>query len=186
MTSNTLIIGDLHACHAELLDLLDLAGLGSDDRIVAVGDLIDRGPEPAEVLAFFRDHPNASSVRGNHERKHLNIRDGTPLIHEDRVFGLDTGCCHGLRLTGLLLPAFRVLSVPARRDHWEEIRARYADPGELNWEPLRGGAGRAQGRGRAPGLAAPGAAGAARRGGGDAADPRAGGGGEGGGEMGQT
>jgi len=29
---------------------------------------------------------------------------------------------HGGRLTGLLLPEFKVLSVPARRAHWSDVR----------------------------------------------------------------
>src|SRR5262249_26309232 len=42
------------------------------------------------------------------------LRTGQPLIHRDRVFGIDTGCCRGSRLTGLLLPGFEVVSVLAR------------------------------------------------------------------------
>jgi len=47
---NTLIIGDIHGCHAELLDLLDRAAIGDGDLVVSVGDLVDRGPEPGEVV----------------------------------------------------------------------------------------------------------------------------------------
>src|SRR5262249_12095132 len=47
-------------------------------------------------------------------------RDGQPLVHRDRVFGIDTGCCRGGRLTGLLLPGFALLSVPARQNYWSE------------------------------------------------------------------
>ena len=43
---NTFIIGDIHGCYTELLDLLDKAGVGDDDLVVSVGDLVDRGPEP--------------------------------------------------------------------------------------------------------------------------------------------
>jgi hypothetical protein len=44
------------------------------------------------------------------------------LIWKDRVFGIDTGCCHGRALTGLLLPDFRVVSVPSRANHWQTTR----------------------------------------------------------------
>jgi serine/threonine protein phosphatase 1 len=53
-------------------------------------------------------------------------RDGQPLVYKDRVYGLDTGCCHGGRLTGLLLPQFRFVSVPARADSWHQTRQRFA------------------------------------------------------------
>jgi serine/threonine protein phosphatase 1 len=51
-----------------------------------------------------------------------------PLVIRDRIFGLDTGACHGLRLTGLLLPAMRLVSVPARADHWARVRNEWQAP----------------------------------------------------------
>ncbi len=219
-----LLIGDIHGCSTELLDLLDHAALGPDDEILAVGDIIDRGPDNQGVLDFFRHRPHASSILGNHERKHLRWsrgelepalsqritrcqlgdaypdalaylstfprcrdlpealvvhgfwepgialeeqrdsvligtlsgeahlqqrcdrpwyelydgpkplvvghrkyrKDSQPFVYKDRVFGLDTGCCHGGRLTGLLLPAFRFVSVAARADYWPQVRRQFA------------------------------------------------------------
>jgi serine/threonine protein phosphatase 1 len=218
-----LLVGDIHGCHAELLDLVDRAGLGPGDEVLAVGDIVDRGPGGREVLDFFR-RPGAASILGNHERKHLrwsrgelepalsqritrlqlgdrypdflafaatlplwrelpealvvhgfwepgvpleqqheNVlagtlsgehhlntkydrpwfelyddprplvvghrdyrRDGQPFVYKDRVFGLDTGCAHRGRLTGLLLPEFRFVSVPSRADYWSEVKAQFA------------------------------------------------------------
>lgn len=217
---NTLIIGDIHGCHAELLDLLDAAAIGDDDLVVSVGDLVDRGPEPGAVVDFFRGRAGSVVVCGNHERKHVrgvlsysqqvtqlqlgdryadhvrwmaglpyhweredvrvvhwglypgvpldevpeDVRAGTasgdarlkerfgerpwydfydddkpvvfghavvgaePLVVRDRIFGVDTGACHGLRLTGLLLPAMRLVSVPARADHWARVRHDWQAP----------------------------------------------------------
>jgi len=71
-----LVIGDIHGCYAELLALLDKAGLGEEDQIIALGDIVDRGPEPVQVVEFFRTYPNALSLAGNHERKHVRARKG--------------------------------------------------------------------------------------------------------------
>ena len=217
---NTFIIGDIHGCYTELLDLLDKAGVGDDDLVVSVGDLVDRGPEPGAVVDLFRARANSVVIMGNHERKHVrgvlsysqqvtrlqlgdryeeqvrwmvelpyhweredvrvvhwglypgvpldevpeDVRAGTasgdarlkerfgegpwydhytddvpvvfghavvgpePLVIRDRIFGIDTGACHGMRLTGLLLPAFKLVSVPARRDHWAEVRNAWQAP----------------------------------------------------------
>ena len=210
----TLVIGDIQGCYQELLDLLQQAGISEADQIIAVGDLVDRGPGSPAVLDFFRSRPNARCVMGNHEYKHIEAfenhgtatqpmiaareqfadrypdavafmktlplyvelpdanvvhafmepdiplsrqrkdvllglpageeylkqeyhwpwyetyagvkplivghRDysasGIPLIYKDRVFCIDTGCCYGRKLTGVLLPEFRVLTVPARNE----------------------------------------------------------------------
>ena len=76
---------------------------------------------------------------------HDYLRTGQPLICKDRVYGIDTGCCHGGRLTGLLLPGFRMVSVPSRRDYWTELQSQHTDlrymstPVEqLTWEAADG------------------------------------------------
>ncbi len=238
-----LIIGDIHGCHDELQELLDRAGLGAGDEIIALGDAVDRGPDSVGVLALLREHPGASSIQGNHERKHVRsfagelcpalsqqitrrqlgeaaypracafmaamprhrlldeallvhgfwepgvalddqrdtvvigtlsgqrhldrtlerpwyelydgdrplicghhdyLRSGQPLVYRDRVFGLDTSCCRGGALTGLLLPGWRIISVPARADHWSATQRRYADlrlqgdhDDSLPWDKIR-------------------------------------------------
>lgn len=72
----TIIIGDIHGCFDELVELLAVVGTTPHDRVVSVGDLIDRGPKPVEVVRFFRDRPGALALRGNHEDKHLRIATG--------------------------------------------------------------------------------------------------------------
>jgi serine/threonine protein phosphatase 1 len=181
--------------------------------------MVDRGPDSPAVIRFFLSTPNAASILGNHERKHMRAwpgdsglapsqilaRDqfspeeyaqaveymrtlphildlddailvhgfleprvsleeqdervvvgtlggqrylertysrrscelydrkkpvivghldytgtGQPLIYRDRVFGIDTGCCRGGRLTGILLPEFRILQVSSKKNYWAE------------------------------------------------------------------
>lgn len=218
-----LVIGDIHGCWAELQALLDMASLGADDAILAVGDIVDRGPETPQVLNFFRSAPNTQALMGNHELKHVRASRGEiqlslsqrisqyqladrypeevswmgslplftefpeaivvhgylepdlalaeqnpsvlcgtlggarilherydrpwyelytgsrpvivghqnytnsdrPFIYQDKVFGLDTSCVMGKTLTGLLLPSFRIISVPSRGNLWERVRREY-------------------------------------------------------------
>ena len=72
----TLIVGDIHGCWDEFEALLDKAALGADDQIISIGDMVDRGPQSPRVLRFFRDTPNARSIMGNHERKHVRAGAG--------------------------------------------------------------------------------------------------------------
>jgi hypothetical protein len=69
--ARTIFIGDIHGCWDELRSLLDKVALTDDDVVVSVGDLVDRGPDPASVIDFFRRRPGAVVVCGNHERKHV-------------------------------------------------------------------------------------------------------------------
>lgn len=78
-----LIIGDIHGCAQSLAALLDKAGLGDDDEMISIGDMVDRGPDSAGVLRFFRDHPRARAIMGNHERKHIRSFQG--LIRADEA-----------------------------------------------------------------------------------------------------
>jgi serine/threonine protein phosphatase 1 len=217
----TVVIGDIQGCYQELEELLDRVG---PDQIVAVGDLVDRGPDSAAVLDFFKTSSNARSVMGNHEWKHIHSyhskvagsqavqaarkqigeksysraihfmeklppfldlgdalvahafwepgvplrkqrrdvligiasgeshiheickqpwwelydgakplivghhdysKKGIPLIYKDRVYCIDTGCCYGNALTGLVLPDFRIFSIRARKDYWGKFRQKY-------------------------------------------------------------
>lgn len=216
----TVIVGDVHGCFDELIDLLEKVELQPDDLLVSVGDLVDRGPAPGKVVEFFRERPNSVVVMGNHERKHVRgifsyaqeitrlqmgdeyaetvewmrtlpyffesedvrvvhaalvpgvppagqreeILCGTtsgerelaalfpdghwhdrytddkpvvfghhvtgrePLIRDGRVFGLDTGACHGWNLTALCVPGFTVHSVAARADHWSAVKREWQLP----------------------------------------------------------
>ena len=74
--NRTIVIGDIHACNKELQDLLQRVGPTRDDRIIAIGDVVDRAPDNRSVLEFIRDAPNAISLTGNHERKHLRSARG--------------------------------------------------------------------------------------------------------------
>lgn len=68
MSGRTIVVGDIHGCYDELLDLLDTASLGADDRVVSVGDLIVKGEKNREVLDLFIEDARFSAVLGNHDR----------------------------------------------------------------------------------------------------------------------
>ena len=67
-----------------------------------------------------------------------NNYNGTdqPFVYNDKVFGLDTDCVHGKLLTGLLLPAFRFISVPSRGNMWAQVRRTYQRPHAVSQKPV--------------------------------------------------
>lgn len=74
----TIIIGDIHGCALEFKLLVSLLRTTSEDRVVLLGDLIDKGPQPAEVVTFAREI-GAETIMGNHEERALRW-----LAHEEK------------------------------------------------------------------------------------------------------
>ena len=71
--ARTVIVGDIHGCAPELDSLLDRLAFSDGDRLVAVGDLVARGPDTSAVLATLR-RVGGRSVVGNHDQRLLDAR----------------------------------------------------------------------------------------------------------------
>jgi len=67
MASRTIVIGDIHGCYDELKELLKKVKLKKTDRVVAVGDLVSKGPKTTQVLDLFMTDERFSTVIGNHD-----------------------------------------------------------------------------------------------------------------------
>ena len=62
-----LAVGDIHGHFQRLQQCLDQANFDPEtDRLISVGDLVDRGPHSAEALAWLAK-PWFHAVQGNHE-----------------------------------------------------------------------------------------------------------------------
>ncbi len=87
-----LVVGDLHG-HRSLLEQ-ELDRLRFDparDRVLSVGDLIDRGPESLATLALIEE-PWFHAVLGNHELALLNYLDYySSRIHSKKSFPTGAG-----------------------------------------------------------------------------------------------
>lgn len=69
--NRTIVVGDLHGCHDEALELLDKLAVTSSDRVIFAGDLVDRGPKRRECVELARRH---EAILGNHEESHVQLR----------------------------------------------------------------------------------------------------------------
>jgi hypothetical protein len=76
MSGRTIVIGDIHGCYDELIDLFEKIGLGPEDRVVSVGDLVVKGEKNREVLDLFMRDARLSAVIGNHDRALLRYWRG--------------------------------------------------------------------------------------------------------------
>ena len=78
------VVGDIHGCF-ELFEKA-LAAVGFDpqkDRVISVGDLVDRGPESPQCL-YYLNQPWFHAIRGNHEEILMRLfQDG--VLNEEGV-----------------------------------------------------------------------------------------------------
>ncbi len=81
----TLAIGDIHGCLAPLEHLWKIIDPQPEDRIIFIGDYVDRGPDSKGVIDFLINLPPSLDVTflsGNHEEKFFLSRiDETELAH---------------------------------------------------------------------------------------------------------
>lgn len=68
----TLVVGDVHGCADELVRMV---GEVRPDRLVLVGDLYTKGPDPAGVWEVIRAH-RAQATLGNHDARLLEVIEG--------------------------------------------------------------------------------------------------------------
>ena len=65
------VIGDIHGHLATFRALLHRLNLRKEDRVVCLGDMIDRGPNSAGVMKLIRSDERIICIKGNHEHMAL-------------------------------------------------------------------------------------------------------------------
>jgi len=73
MNGRLIAIGDIHGCHIEFSELLARLALTKEDRLVLLGDLVNRGPDSCRVLDLAQEN-RAIALLGNHELRLLKYR----------------------------------------------------------------------------------------------------------------
>ena len=73
MTGRLIAVGNIHGCHNEFEELLGQLDLKDGDRLVLLGDLVNRGPNSTRVIELARA-AGAISLLGNHELRLLKFR----------------------------------------------------------------------------------------------------------------
>lgn len=90
MNSRLFAIGDIHGCFDSLKELVEnKIQLQKDDKLILLGDYIDRGDKSKEVVDFIigllENGFDVIPLMGNHEAM---------LLAKHRVVNIDTGCVY--------------------------------------------------------------------------------------------
>lgn len=61
------VTSDIHGYYDEFLQMLEVIGFSPEDYLYIIGDVLDRGPKPLELLRYVMEQPNIELLIGNHE-----------------------------------------------------------------------------------------------------------------------
>lgn len=113
---------DVRIVHAATLPGVPLSEVPQD--VLCGSTSGERKLKEAIPEGWWHEHYNDDIpiVFGHH------VTGEAPLVRDGRVFGIDTGACHGMRLTALVLPAWELVSVQAGEDHWKAQLAAWQIP----------------------------------------------------------
>lgn len=81
MTPRRIIIGDVHGHYEALLVLLNEIAPNDSDAVYFLGDLIDRGPQSAQVVEFVKKN-HYRCLLGNHEQMLLQVMASQMMTSE--------------------------------------------------------------------------------------------------------
>jgi serine/threonine protein phosphatase 1 len=146
-------LGDRYAAHVTWMATLPYRWERTDVRVVHYGMYpgVPLADTPEDVLAGTTSGEARLAERFGEGRWWYEQYDDDvpvvfghhvvgkePLVIRDRVYGIDTGACHGGRLTGLLLPERRLVQVDAREDYWARVRKQWQVPvmKRLDWSAM--------------------------------------------------
>ena len=117
--TRTLAIGDIHGCFQSLKTLAEEIPITDEDRLITLGDMIDRGPASYQVIEWLIQRKEKKlplvSLLGNHEKMLLDARDNPEKISR----WLSCGGKETLASYSPLGDKGRLLDIPDH--HWDFI-----------------------------------------------------------------
>lgn len=135
----TFVIGDIHGCHQALVDLLGLINADFDrDRLIFLGDYVDRGPDSRgvidELLMLQQQFRTTITLKGNHEEVLLNFLAGRDMDFYLSIGGRETllsyGCSEPFDYTSILdIPSSHQQFLYNLLPYWEDEHCIYVHAG---------------------------------------------------------
>ncbi|TAF01949.1 MAG: serine/threonine protein phosphatase [Nostocales cyanobacterium] len=118
-----IVIGDVHGYYQGLMKLLEEIAPTSADKVYFLGDLIDRGPESAQVVDFVKknDYP---CLLGNHEQMLLSALSGGFSSNQSIQAWLFSG-------GQATITSYKTAQIPTDHIEWLKKLPTYIDLGDV-------------------------------------------------------
>ncbi|KRH98202.1 metallophosphoesterase family protein [Cylindrospermopsis sp. CR12] len=121
--SRRIIIGDVHGHYQGLMILMEKIAPNSGDQVYFLGDLIDRGPQSAQVVKFVKEN-NYPCLLGNHEEMLLNVM----IHHYTSNKAVQSWLYSGGQAT---MASYRSAIIPQEDLDWFSSLPTYLDLGDI-------------------------------------------------------
>lgn len=69
----TYVMSDIHGEYGKFISMLEVINFTDNDELFILGDIVDRGAEPVEILKYIIDKPNIIPLMGNHEAMAISV-----------------------------------------------------------------------------------------------------------------
>ena len=69
----TYVMSDLHGEYDKYLSMLDKIKFSDDDDLYILGDVVDRGQKPVEILRDMSMRHNVFPIMGNHDKMAIDV-----------------------------------------------------------------------------------------------------------------
>lgn len=144
MPTRLIAVGDIHGCAAALDGLLAAIRLTAADRIVFLGDYVDRGPDSCGVIQRIIELQQSFDVvplLGNHEEMMLSVLEHrSPLSWWFMYGGRETMLSYGNELDVAVVPKEHLTFLKSLRSYHEEpehffVHANYVASETLDHQP---------------------------------------------------
>ncbi|MEG2786419.1 MAG: metallophosphoesterase family protein [Romboutsia sp.] len=73
---STYVMSDVHGNYSKFLKLLHKIDFKDSDKLYILGDIIDRGKQPFNILGYIIKHKNIHLLQGNHEEFLIDYAEG--------------------------------------------------------------------------------------------------------------
>ena len=70
------VMSDIHGMYDKFRDMINKIQLTNEDKLIIIGDIFDRGPEPLKILDYIVTHDNIELLKGNHEQFFIEYYEG--------------------------------------------------------------------------------------------------------------
>ncbi|MBQ8966100.1 metallophosphoesterase [Ruminococcus sp.] len=86
------VMSDIHGEYEKYCDMLKKIGLRDEDTLYILGDVVDRGPRPVDILLDMMKRPNVYPLFGNHDLLALHVlkKLNVEITEENYARHLDT------------------------------------------------------------------------------------------------